>query len=585
MTIKNKLGIKVLGLVVFALLLAVNCAEKGTEADVNIPPNTFITNFQVDISPAEGTTYNSRVSWKGSDLDGAIFWYYWRVIGDADDSLYLYEESTEEPGVIDTINISTWQSTVALNTELELNFPTFDKEYVFEVKAQDNDRAEDPTPAIETISLTRIRDFNYAPVTEFVTAPPDGAICGQGIFFDVKGTDIDGAVDTIAYIIDDDTTWVPTNILSGSVALNLSGLALGAQTITFYAIDNFRLADPTPISRSVIVTDTLAPEVTISIKQDQTFVVPFTEPIMDELTVTFGAAVAFYYSAIDSFVIESSLLTEPVNTADNEITFESLASGAYDINITAYDIGGNSTSTGTLDFAVVELPAGDGVLCINGVDWGTYGEAVDLWENGVAWGDRENFRSWDLFDGGVFGSWADSVLGSGSVPGWMLDTTYFDAVSWMWNSYSGDADFWYESVEDVLAFLEMGGNLFIGGRHGHQIFDGDDACANFAAYCGFSGFTDGLNPLTATAVDASMIDMTRNGSLSFTNVVDVNHANVTQLLEMPDGTPGLGWVILPNGAGGGGGVAYIGGRNYRWTNADLKANIEAILNTHFGIGN
>ena len=33
---KNKLGMKVLGLVVFALLLAVNCAEKGTDADVNL---------------------------------------------------------------------------------------------------------------------------------------------------------------------------------------------------------------------------------------------------------------------------------------------------------------------------------------------------------------------------------------------------------------------------------------------------------------------------------------------------------------------------------------------------------------------
>jgi hypothetical protein len=128
----------------------------------------------------------------------------------------------------------------------------------------------------------------------------------------------------------------------------------------------------------------------------------------------------------------------------------------------------------------------------------------------------------------------------------------------------------------------MGGNIFIGGRHGHYIFNGDDNCEPFAEYCHFVRYVDGLSPSGAVAVDASMIDMTGAG-LSFTNTVTVAHPNLTRLLETDGGDPDLGWVITPNGAGGGGAVAYIGGREYRWNADDLRTNIGAILTTWFGL--
>ena len=69
---KKKLGLKILGLVVFSLLLAVNCAEDGTAPNTNLPPNTLITNYQISVVPVSGDEYAAAIYWSGSDVDGAV---------------------------------------------------------------------------------------------------------------------------------------------------------------------------------------------------------------------------------------------------------------------------------------------------------------------------------------------------------------------------------------------------------------------------------------------------------------------------------------------------------------------------------
>jgi hypothetical protein len=70
---------------------------------------------------------------------------------------------------------------------------------------------------------------------------------------------------------------------------------------------------------------------------------------------------------------------------------------------------------------------------------------VNLWEDNVPWGDFTSFKIWDLFGSSPAGGhFADSLLGDGAVPTWMMDTLFFDAISWIWNRYSGDSDFWYD---------------------------------------------------------------------------------------------------------------------------------------------
>jgi len=579
--IKNKLGIKVLGLVVFSLLLAVNCAEKGTDPEANIPPNTFITNFQIDVTPAMGTDYNTRVYWKGNDEDGAVFWYYWKVIGDADDSVYV--ESADS-----TINLSTWQVTPSLSAELTLDFPTFDKKYIFQVMAQDNDRSDDPTPAIDTLAVSRIRDFNYLPNTEIVTGPPNGALTGQGIYFVVKGTDIDGAVDTIAYKIDDgDWTYEATDINTGILDFAMRDIPLGARTITFVAFDNFRACDPTPVSVSVVVMDSFEPEVAISVVEGFSFIVPFTNPQLDELVVTITPTVDFYYSAIDSLWIVTSE-GDDIVTAETEITFNDLADGDYWIEVTAYDIGGNSHSTGHVNYRVVALQPGDGILCINGVDWGSYAtDNTAQWNAGTPWGNRTHYKIWDVFSttplSSLNANFTDSLLGSGSVPAWMIDTLYFDAINWFANVFSGDDAFWTERETEIMAYLEMGGNIYLPSRRAHFLFFDDLTAYTHVA----SWVEDGTLAGGLTAVYAGLSDISGIGSQSFSSVPTLASSSEVTTLYTNSNFPGAspGFIVMPNGIDGGGKFCFIGGRNYRWNHTELKATTEFIMDHFFGIEN
>jgi len=587
--IKDKLGIGIFGLVVFSLLLAVNCAKDGTAPEANIPPNTNVGPFSINNTPEEGTTlYAVNINWGGSDMDGAIYWYEWKIIADTGDSLFLYDYETDESGdtvSIDTTNISVWQITQAVGVSLILDFPTWEYSYTFEVRAQDNDREYDPTPISSSISLARAGE-NSPPQTTLINPPPNGSATGQGIYFSISGDDDNGTVEYFQYRVDDGD-WTDVPAVDNAATFIIRDLEVGARIIYFRAVDNYGAIDPTLESVSIIVDDTFAPEIVLDVVNNQSFIVPFTEPILTELVVSFEATIDFYYSAIDSFRIVTSAGEDSVTT-DITYTFENLASGAYWIDVTAYDIGGNSTSTGHINFNVVELAGSDGVLCVNGDDWATYSEAADLWENGVPWGAREHFKCWDLMGDATAGDdFADSLLGSGSIPTWMIDTTFFDAISWMWNSYAGDDAFWWDADMQtaIMAYLDMGGNVLIAGRFAQLIFEGDESTADFAAYCGYDSATVGVNPDSAVAVDDSVSNMTRNGSHSLSDLVHITHDHATQLFEMPDGTPGLGWVVTPNEAGGGGAVCFIGGRNYRWTNADLKGNIDVVLRYFFGIEN
>jgi len=584
--IKNKLGLRLIGLVVLSLLLAVNCAEKGTDPDANIPPDTFVSGFQVELAPDSATYYIATIYWRGSDMDGAVYWYYWSII-DGTDSMYTYAIDYDDDGDsigIDTTNISAWQVTSDLSVELWLNFPTFDKAYTFKVMAQDNDREKDATPAVESIAVNRIRDFNYTPDTRISTGPPDGALTGTGVHFVVEGLDVDGVVDTIEYKVDgNDWVGVATDINTGILIYDIRGLSVGAHSIAFRAVDNFRSTDPSPISRSVVVTDTLYPELTLSVSDGQSFIVPFTEPTIDSFTVDFTAITAFYYSAIDSYVVASSE-GDPVTTTNPQIVFENLGAGDYWIDVTAYDIGGNATNSDTAHFSIVELAANNGLLCVNGVDWGSYGQAVPMWDDGVPWGNRTHFKCWDLFDTTPLGSvpdMADSLLGYGSIPEWMFDTTFFAAISWFGNNYSGDKPFWDEREDAIMAYLEMGGNLLLPARYGSTWFF--DELTEYCSIVPDSWTSPGADILTAK-VD-SLTNITAETAQSLWEVPTTSSANNVWLYEAATAAPGghAGFIVLPNGPGGGGAFCYIAGRSYRWENADLKANVDVIFRYYFGI--
>ena len=98
---------KVIGLLALAMLLAAGCTETPDEPDPNIDPNTFITSYNIGISPDSSTYYPTIVYWRASDPDGVALRYnYWldddggtQIIPDPDSAEYITTFET-------TVNLS-----------------------------------------------------------------------------------------------------------------------------------------------------------------------------------------------------------------------------------------------------------------------------------------------------------------------------------------------------------------------------------------------------------------------------------------------------------------------------------------------
>jgi hypothetical protein len=563
---------KVAGLLALALLLAAGCAETPEDPDTNLKPNTFITSYTIDTAPDSATFYYVNVYWRSSDIDGeAVAYRYW-----VDDG--------------DTTN------TLETSARIRLNFPDNTTTYTFNVEAKDNSNEWDETPASRDIDITATRDITdpaFLPSTIGVTVPPNGASTSQGVPFAIGGTDVDGIVTDFQWALDDPDTWTTVapdiiTVASSAVTITLgpSVLTLGPHIVYFRTLDNMGNVDPSPLSVSIIVEAGYAPELSLSVADGQIFIVPYTAPTMEGFTVTATATVDFYYGQVDSFVVSTSEGAS-FTTTDPEIVLGDLSAGDYWVDVTVWDAAENSTPSGQTNFTISELGPDNGILCVNGIDWGTYGsDAEDVWDFGVPWGNRTNFKTWDLFDTSPLYSgtdFGDSLLGKGGgVPSWMFDTDYFEAICWFGNNYAGDFDYWEDAEADLMAYMEMGGNILLPVRYGEDWF-----FEELAVYCGIveGSWINGADPDFLTAKVGTLGDITVETDQSYWDIPLTDNPDNLWIYEATTAAPGLhaGFITLPNGEAGGGAFCFIAGRSYRWDTDDMKAAVDVILNTYFGI--
>ncbi len=558
------------GLLALAFLLAFGCAETPEDPDSNRLPHTFISSYSINTAPESGTNYDVTVYWRGSDLDGEPAGYrYWVGAGDT-------TETTETSATV------------------SMDFPNTTTTYVFYAQAKDNMNEWDATAAQVVVDITEVRDITdpaFLPNTIGVTVPPNGASTSRGVPFAISGTDVDGIVPTFEWAVDNTDTWtsvvpdvIDVSASAAAIVLGPADLSLGAHTVYFRATDNMGNVDPSPVSVAIVCVAGFAPELTVSVTDGQSFIVPYTNPSLPDFTISFAATVDFYYGQVDSFVVITSA-GDSLNTSETELNLGELSSGSFWVDVTTYDAAGNSTASGQINFSIVELPAGDGILCVNGVDWPTYSQAGPMWTDGVPWGNRTHFKTWDLFDSSPIYSgtdFGDSLLGKGGgVPAWMIDTVFFKAISWFGNNYSGDFAYWEDIETEIIAYLEMGGNILLPARYGADWFFDD-----LATYCGIvagSWESPGADILTAKV--GTLTDILEESGQSLWEIPMTDNPDNLWIYEAATVTPGghAGFITLPNGNGGGGGFCYIAGRSYRWDNPSLKANVDVILNTYFGI--
>jgi hypothetical protein len=562
--------LKVVGLLALTSLFVAGCSEDPAAPDSNATPETYITRYGIATAPDSAALFAVTVHWRASDPDGRPEYYrYWVASGN------------------ETIISQT--ETFETSATVVLDFGNPDTTYTFNVQSRDSQNSWDASPAQIDIAATDVRDINaHAPETEPLTVPPNGAITSRGIPFVVNGLDVDGYVPEFQWTIDDTANWttVPaTFVLPGVSTLELeigpSAISFGAHIFYIRSVDVWGNVDPSPLSVSFNATAGFAPELTMSVREGESFVVPFTEPTIEALVINFTATVDFYYGAIKDYIVATSSGLRDTTT-DPSVTLANVSEGDYWIAVTATDIGGNAT-TDTINFSVAVLNAHQGILGINGIDWATYtSQATDVWENAVAFGNFPHFKWWDLFlvppsGGRPFG---DSLLGTGAPLPWMFDTTFFSAVVWCANEFGGDETFWLDFDTDgtIMNYLNNGGNLILATRFAHDFF--------FPDLDAFSGTNPdnwliGANPAMADAVGDSLTDISRIGSHSFTDLPAVSSPTTRILYVDPAHTEyALGFLAEPAGAGK---FFFLAGRNYRWTGADLKANLDVIYRYYFGM--
>lgn len=563
--------LKVVGLLALASIFFAGCSEDPTDPGKNATPETSITTYAINTAPDTVAIFSVTVYWRASDPDGRPEYYrYWVTSGNT--------------------TVISQLETFETSATVQLDFENPDTSYTFNVQAKDSQNEWDPTPAQMNIAINVVRDVTgYPPRTEALTVPPNGATTSRGVPFVVNGVDVDGYVSDFDWAVDDTADWtsVPaTYVLPGGVStlqLNLgpSALSLGPHTIFFRAVDVWGNVDPSPMSVSINAVAGFAPELTLSVKEDESFVVPFTEPTIELLTINFNTTVDFYYGAIrDYYIVTSTGIND--TTTDAFIEMPNVGGGDYWIEVTANDIGGNSTVV-TVNFSVVVLNAHQGILGINGIDWATYGsQAANVWINAVPFGNFPHFKWWDLFliPPGGGRPYADSVLGSGAPPAWMFDTLFFSAVAWFGNEFSGDEVFWLNFADDgtIMNYLNNGGNLILATRFAHDFF--------FPELDAFAGtnpdnWVISANPASAVAVGDSLTNISRIGSHSFTDIPAIS-GSTSRVLYEDAANPGyaLGLIAEPAGAGK---FFFLAGRGYRWTNADLKANLDVIYRHYCGM--
>lgn len=195
-------------------LFLFNCPEKPiTRPYENIPPETSIFIHSVDT--LNYTKSVQQISWDGRDPDGFVigFYYTWK----------------ENPDSSDWIFDTTYSRTFPLEI-----FGT-DTTYIFQIKAVDDDFAEDPTPAMQMFPIK-----NSAPEIRWTLASriPDTTYTVANFIWDASDLDGDSTIKRFEYALDEPDNWHEIAGYNRTVTVNAeSGLTPGLHCFYIRAID------------------------------------------------------------------------------------------------------------------------------------------------------------------------------------------------------------------------------------------------------------------------------------------------------------------------------------------------------------
>ncbi len=221
----------------------------------------------------------------------------------------------------------------------------------------------------------------------------------------------------------------------------------------------------------------------------------------------------------------------------------------------------------------------EGILLVNGVSW-IYGtEITTAYEDSAFWG-RFPITFWDCFDepAGGYPSALPSPSGHGPVPPDTLGK--YSTVIWVGNNYNGDLVDWQDT--SVMSYLITGGNLLLMSRTGTDFLN-----SAMLSYLGVDWVESNYNTIDdCVSTYTGLVDMDRTGQQTYVSVFDTSLAHSqSKLLFVETSTfgdyRGLGVWRDPVWSGDinpyGGNFVFLSGRPYRWNHAQLRSNVEYIL--------
>lgn len=550
----NKLILKVGGLLALALLLAAGCAETPEDPDTNLKPDTFISSYSIDTAPDSATFYNVTVNWRWSDDDGeALAYRYWVDTGD----------STE---------------TFDTNATIRLDFPNNTTTYTFYVQAKDNSNEWDETPASRVIDITETRDpSQHRPETAFIEGPADGSLTSTGIHVVFGGDDVDGVVLSYQYKLDTDADWssIDNDLLTGSVALDITGMTLGSRSLAVRAVDNLGQVDASPAEVSFIVVDYLRPDLAMvsGIVQNAYFFLPAGGTTADITTAWDGDA-AWYYSTLTfRYAVDDTSSWSPWQEETSTIV-EGIAAGDHNFYVEAKDLGGNPTIDSAA-FAVGPFMGDRDYILMNGIHFGSYeDEAWDFYNGMDFFTTYPAMDFWDAFSGQDYTNTPDldPPLGTGAIPGDELG--HYKSFIMIMNGFNGDQEIYDSMIPLLVSYLNAGGNIFLTGRQGSGFIKDD-----IADYCHIS-YGQVLVSISGLVAEVSGLVDQPGASLSRTDLPNIpTHEDLTVLFSTPDYPDNIGGFLLEPAVGGK--FGHIAGRQYRFDIPASKANYEYLIDTYF----
>ncbi len=560
----KKLKIPFLSLFLVLLMLA-GCTKTGEDPLANKLPDTSILSYVISsVAEADsaGRWHEVTVYWAGSDVGGGVT---------------QFNYSTDQG--------ATWILTGQTQNIFVFDFTASGASHDVWVASVDDDGDRDSSPAKVTImqDLTGIE-------TRMMDGPTNGSRTSSAVQYRIEATAQTGSITHIAWSVDNNSlTNEEATDEYGQATFDITDLTTGAHLIYFAGKRDDGVLDSSPLTLNVDVRPGYVPEIGFSFPDNEaTFFVP-AGTSQDTVVVTWESDFQPYQGTLDHYEYKMSTDTGWTNTGElAEATLTNMPGGTYQIFMRTYDIAGG-VSEDSLLFYVADLYDDNGVLFVNGIDWATYmADNTGMWGDRMLMGNVTEYKYWDVFtDNSTYPASIADVMGKGSIPPFIISTQYFSTIVWAGNSYNGDLPFWDEQYDNLVAFLNDGGNLILCGRQGQDFFDSDDHGDTLSLYAGISEWS-GLVTINddhqLIAQDPNLVDMTAgNGNTSASRAqvckLDGSVAEASAIFSFDTEWVG-GFRVAPTD--GKGEFIFIAGREYRLDTQASFDNYDYILRTWFG---